>query len=204
MVIFKDRREAGKKLAGLLSKKKLNRPIIVSLLRGGAVIGGEISKKLEVKHLILAVAKIPAPFQKELAIGALCYDFTYLDPRIINSLKIDKQAIRKQIKIAKEKFDVYQKKFKLKKSNYKLKNKTVIIVDDGVATGSTIKASLLFIKNLEPKKIVLALPVAPTGFEITGFKNVFILHYDTEFSSVSQFYRDFPQIENEDILRLLR
>lgn len=198
-MIFKDRQEAGKKLAKILYRKKIKTAVVVSLLRGGAVIGQEISKRLKILHLPLAVAKIPAPFQSELAIGAMCFDFVYLEKRIVESLNIDKPAIRNQITIAKEKFSSYLKRFNLKKSIYKkLKNKTVVLADDGIATGSTTKAALLFIKNLGPKKVILAIPVAPIDFETLGFNETIILNRDINFSSVSQFYKDFPQVSDEE------
>ncbi|MBI5127228.1 hypothetical protein HZA76_02115 [Candidatus Roizmanbacteria bacterium] len=202
-MIFKDRFVAGKKLANLIVDKNLKNAVVISLLRGGAIIGREIYLKLKTLHLPLIVAKIPTPFQSELAIGALCFDFIYLESRIVNSLNIDKPTIKKQIGIAKKKFFLYVKKFNLNKSIYKIKNKNVIIVDDGIATGSTVKASLLFVKSLNPKRIILASPVGPTDFENPGFDDLIILYRDANFSSVSQFYKNFPQVEDEEIKRLL-
>lgn len=203
-MIFKDRAEAGKKLAEILSKKNLKNLVVISLLRGGVVVGEEISRRLKINHLPLAVAKIPAPYQSELAIGALCFDFTYLESRIVISLNIDKPTIKKQVNIAKEKFRSYLERFNLKKSIYKkIKNKIVVLVDDGIATGSTVKAALLFVKSLKPRKIILVSPVAPTDFINPGFDQLIILHYDPSFSSVSQFYLDFPQVEDEEIKKIL-
>lgn len=203
-MIFKDRVVAGKKLAELLAEKSLKKAVVISLLRGGVILGQEISRKLKILHLPLAVAKIPAPFQSELAIGALCFDFIYLESHIVDSLNIDKPTIKRQIAIAKKKFFSYSKKFNLNKSLYKVKNKNVIIADDGVATGSTVKAALLFVKSLKPKRIILASPVGPSDFENPGFDEVVILYWDANFSSVSQFYKNFPQVEDEEVLRLLR
>ncbi|MFH0979813.1 MAG: phosphoribosyltransferase family protein [Candidatus Roizmanbacteria bacterium] len=203
-MIFKDRTEAGKKLAKILSKKNLKNAVIISLLRGGVIVAAEIAKKLKINHFPLAVAKIPAPCQSELAIGALCFDFTYLESRIVNSLNIDKPTIRKQVNIAKVKFRSYLGRFNLKKSIYKkIRNKIVILVDDGIATGSTVKAALLFVKSLKPKKIILASPVAPDVFENIGFDDLIIFHRDQTFSSVSQFYNSFPQVDDDEIKRLL-
>lgn len=202
-MIFKDRVDAGKKLGKIITKEKITNAIVVSLLRGGVVVGQEISKKLKILHLPLAVAKIPAPFQSELAIGALCFDFVFLEPQIVDSLNIDKITIKKQISLAKNKFNSYLKKFKLRKNVYKLKNKTIILVDDGIATGSTIKASLLFLKSLKPKKILVAVPVSLTKFNISKIADSIILYNNDNFSSVSQFYRNFPQVEDEEIKRLL-
>jgi len=203
-MLFKDRVDAGKKLAKILYKKNLKNAVVVSLLRGGIIVGQEIAKKLKGNHFPLAVAKIPAPQQSELAIRALCFDLTYLESRIVSSLNIDKPTIKKQISIAKVKFRSYLERFNLKKSAYKkIKNKTVVLVDDGIATGSTVKAALLFTKSLKPKKTILASPVAPAEFINPGFDQLIILHYDPTFSSVSQFYKSFPQVEDEEIKRLL-
>lgn len=201
-MLFQDRFDAGNQLADRLTDYK-NNSIVVSLLRGGIIVGAEIANKLKVGHFPLAVAKIPAPFQSELAIGALCFDFTYLESRLINSLALDKLTVRQQISLAKEKFNSYLKQFDLKKSNYRLKNKTVVLVDDGIATGSTVKAALLFIKSLRPKKIISAIPVAPIDFETAGFDETIILHREQNFSSVSQFYKSFPQVDDDEIKRLL-
>lgn len=202
-MIFKDRRETGKKLANILSKKKLKNATVVSLLRGGVIVGREIAQQLKIKHFPLVVAKIPAPRQQELAIGAMCFDFTYLEKRIIDSLNIDRQTIRKQINIAQNNFFSYAKRFNLKKSDYNLKNKTIILIDDGIATGSTIKAVLLFVKSRKPRKIILAVPIAPKDFINPGFDEVIILHQDAGFSSVSQFYKNFPQVEDENVFKIL-
>lgn len=201
-MIFKDREDAGEKLSEKLLKDK-NLPknrknnIVVSLLRGGVVVGKTIAKKLKTDHLPLAVTKIGSPSNPELAIGALCFDTVYLQEDIIRQLGLKKEAIDLQISLARIKNNEYIEKFGLQKIQYakKLKNKIAIIVDDGVATGSTTKAALQFVKSKKSKKIILAVPVTPSDFDIKGFDKAVILHKDTFFSSVSQFYEHFPQIE---------
>lgn len=201
-MIFKDRTDAGEKLSKkLLQDKNLlkNRKnsIVVSLLRGGVDVGKIIAKKLKIDHVPLAVTKIGSPFNPELAIGAICFDSVYLQGDIIKRLELKDVALNLKISLAKIKHKEYIKKFGLEKIQYerKLKNKLPIIVDDGIATGATIKAALLFIKSKKPKKIVLAVPVAPTDFDTKGFDKTVILHKDAFFSSVSQFYKSFPQVE---------
>ena len=210
-MIFKDREEAGEKLSELLKKdrsfiRNKKNAVVVSLLRGGVVVGNIIAKKLKVKHLPLVVTKIPAPYNPELGIGALCFDVTYLENQTISPLSLNHFSIQSQIKIAKNKFDLYCKKFFINKKVYsrQIKNKIIILVDDGIATGSSIKTALLFLKTKKPKKIFLAVPVAPTDFNIKGFDKVFILHRDPYFSSVSQFYQSFPQVEDEGIKKIIK
>ena len=205
-MIFKDRKDAARKLLSLIKKSpeiKRFKPIIVSLLRGGIVLGALITTELNTQHLPLVVTKIPSPHNPELAIGAICFDVTYLEKRVVQFLGLKKKEISAQIKIAEHKFIQYCQWFSLKENLYKsLKNKVVILVDDGVATGASVKAALLFLKSKKPKKIILAVPVASTDFEIKGVKQ-YVLHRDPNFTSVSQFYRNFPQVEDREVKKLL-
>jgi len=204
-MIFKDRRDAGERLSDELLKnktllKKRKDTVVVSLLRGGVIVGQAIAKRIRAVHLPLAVTKISSPFNQELAIGALCFSFVFLQKKIIHRLHLKKEAVDIQISIAKIRHLDYIQKFNLNIDQFKkkLRNKTVLIVDDGIATGATVKAALLFIKSKKPKKIILAVPVSPLDFIMKGFNKTVILHKDAFFSSVSQFYEHFPQVEDKE------
>ncbi len=199
-MLFQDRFDAGNQLADRLTGYK-NNSIVVSLLRGGVIIGDAIAKKLKIPHLFLAAVKISHPNQPELAIGALCFNKIYLDNQYVSFF--DKKTTHQQIKNAKIKFSSYLKRFNLKKTSFKtIKNKTVILVDDGIATGATVKAALMLLKSQCPEKIILAVPVAPTDFKNPGFDEIIILHCDPSFSAVSQFYESFPQVEDREIFSI--
>jgi len=211
-MIFKNRAAAGEKLASLLTNNyyfkrstTLNKLVVVSLLRGGIVVGNEIVKSFKTRHLPLVVVKIPAPGNPELAIGALCFETIYLESQIIKLLGLEKIEISNQIKLAREKFNSYLKLFKIKKSIFskELKNKVIVLVDDGIATGASIKAAHLFLKQYKPHKIILAVPVGPVDFDNKGFDKIFILHKDASLSAVSQFYEYFPQIEDEEVKNIM-
>lgn len=208
-MIFKDREDAGLKLYFLIKddpsiKKNKKSVLVLSLLRGGVVLGATLAKKLGVSHLPLVVTKIPAPYNPELAIGALCFEVTYLEERVINEIGLSKSDISDQIKLAEHKFIEYCNRFNIKEKQYvKLKNKIVVITDDGVATGATIKAAVLYVKLKKPKKIILAVPVAPEGFKIKGVLKQYFLHKDPYLVSVSQFYQDFPQVEDAEVKAIL-
>lgn len=209
-MIFKDRADAGRKLLVRLFqdediKKNTKKVVVASLLRGGVPVGSVIARGLAVKHFPLIVSKIPAPHNPELAIGALCFDITYLEKKIIESLRLDKPSIQNQIKIAREKFSAYRNRFNIRKTAYTrgLKNKIVILVDDGIATGSTIKAGMLFIKTKKAKRVFLAVPVAPVDFTTVGVDKEFFLYKDMGFGAVSQFYEHFPQVEDNQVKRLI-
>ncbi len=201
-MIFKDRIEAGDKLSTLLPPVK--NAVVVSLIRGGIIVGDRIAKKLTIKHLPLVVAKIPAPDNPELAIGAYCFGITYLIPAVVKTLGIDKPTIHEQILIAQAKFNNYVNRYGLKESLYdRLMNKAVIITDDGIATGASIKTALLYVKTKKPKKVYLAVPVAPADFNRQGFDKTFILITDPYFSAVSQYYKYFPPVGDEEVKKVL-
>lgn len=202
-MIFRNRAEAGEKLAEILKKDKelvreRKKIIILSLLRGGAVVGKQIAKKLSLSHFPLVVKKIGAPFNEELAIGALCNEEYFLDNNLIERLGLNKTEVDNQIKKAKEKQKEYLKKF-IRKKLPNLKEKIVILVDDGIATGASVKAAFQFLKKEKVKKIFLAVPVAPTDFDSSGFDKAFILHQDSFLSAVSQFYQQFSQVNDEEV-----
>ncbi|MBI2641508.1 hypothetical protein HYW87_02830 [Candidatus Roizmanbacteria bacterium] len=210
-MIFKDRRDAGEKLLETLKKNKSvqssSNTVVVSLLRGGVVIGNAITRGLKgAVHLPLVVAKIPAPENPELAIGALCFDVVYLEKKVVESLGIERFMIRDQIEVARQKLNSYIKRFSLKEDHYgqNLKDSLCILTDDGVATGSTVKAALLYLRTKKPESLFLAIPIAPADFDTRGFDNVFILYKDPMFSAVSQFYERFPQVEDEEVKKILR
>jgi len=209
-MVFKDRQEAGQKLTNLLFKDnqiktKLSQTVVISLLRGGAAVGMEIARELKIQHLPIVVAKVPAPNQPELAIGALCRSAVFLNQSTLKLLDLDKKELDRSVNLARRKQAKYEQIFDLKTLNYRkyVKNKYVIITDDGVATGATVKATLQFVRSCEPNKIFLAVPVAPTEFRNPGFDKLFILHRDSAFAAVSQFYHDFPQISNNQIKKNL-
>lgn len=209
-MLFKDRRDAAAKLLQILKddslvKKNAKNITIVSLLRGGVVIGDYLAKKLKAAHLPLVVAKIAAPHNEELAIGALCFDIPYLERSILQNLNLHKNEITHQIAVARYKFDTYIEEFEIKEHVYDaIKNKLVIVVDDGIATGASAKAALLFLKTKGPKSVIFAAPVSSTDLNLPGYDKVIIAYQDALFTAVSQFYQNFPQIENNQVKKLLR
>ncbi len=206
-MIFKDRIDAGKKLAATIREDYTldKNTLVVSLLRGGVIVGTTVAKELRLDHLPLAVVKIQAPDQPELAIGAVCFEQVYLEKIIIDALGLDEEAIDNQIDKAKLKFEKYCREFNLDEKIYnQLKDKAVFLVDDGVATGSTLKTAYIFIKERLPEKVVVALPGGPEEFDERGFGDFLMLERKPFFTSVSQLYGFFPQLDNEEIKKILQ
>jgi len=145
--------------------------------------------------VLLVVAKVGMPGQEEFAIGAICDDKAWWNEQL--KRMISKRDEGRQINKAQEKIVEYEKKFGLGKIDYerKFKKKWVIVVDDGVATGATVKVAAEFVKTKEPEKLILAVPIAPTDFEAGKFDQLVALKRDPEFRAVGQYYEDFEQVE---------
>ena len=201
--MFQNRLDAAVQLAEKLGEYKNANAIVLAIPGGGVPIGKEVADELNIPLEIILSKKIGHPQNPEYAIGSvselgivLNYDLTNVSMEYIQ-----KEAARLQI-LLKEKF----KLFMGNKKRADLKDKIVILVDDGIATGNTILATIKMIKNSSPKKIVVAVPVAPpaTARKIAKEVNELIcLLTPSDFYAVGQWYKDFTQVSDEDVLELL-
>ena len=205
---FHNRQHAGQELAKKLTQYK-NMPdiIVLALPRGGVVTGAELAKALGCPLEVIICRKIGAPGNEEFAIGAISEaGGKFMNPEILGWYHIDKSYVEETVKRENEKISRYQKEFRGGKPLPSPTNKTIIITDDGAATGMTIKAAIGALRSLKPKKIIIALPVAPpdTAHELEqlGDETV-ILETPPNFQAVGQFYEDFRQIETEEVKALL-
>ncbi len=204
---FKNRKEAGIKLAEQLKKYKNNKDVIVlAIPRGGVEVGFEIAKFLNVKLDVIVTKKIGLPDDEEFAIGSVSPDKkVMLNEETIGIYNISKGYIEEKTReIGKE----IERRYKTYKGSYQLqnlKNKIVILADDGIATGFTTMAAINYIKSQKPNKIILAVPVAPADFagKIKGFEFV-CLHSTNLFFSISQFYDDFAQLSDKEVKDCLK
>ena len=202
--IFKDRIEAGKRLAEVLSEFKNSDAIVLALPRGGVVVAKEVARELGLPLDIIVTRKIGAPGNDEYAIGAI--DITgagvwneaeraYVDPKWLE------HKIESEKKEAMRRFETYRKGM----GALNLKNKTVIIVDDGIATGLTMQAAVAYSKREGALKVVVAVPVASTE-SVRALKSVAevrILETPIFFSAVGEWYEDFPQVSDEEVISAL-
>jgi predicted phosphoribosyltransferase len=200
---FKNRQEAAMALVEKLKQYKDSDGIILAIPRGGVPIGYTISKKLGLPLEITLSKKIGHPNNPEFAIGSVYLEGVIVDEQITG---ISKKYIDEE---SKRLLKILQAKYKLYMGNRKpsdLKDKIVIIVDDGIATGNTIKATIIAIRNSNPKKIIVAVPVAPkdTAIKINDLVDELIcLQTPFEFYGVGQFYDDFSQVSDEEVINLL-
>ena len=202
--MFANRREAGRLLAKELQSFKANSSLILAIPRGGVVVGDEIAQKMDVHLDVIVSKKVTPPDYPEYAIGAIMHDGTvYWNIPWQNFLT----SQDRDEEIEKKKKEVQRRLEKFRgSSRYELDGKVVIMVDDGIATGSTVFVILEWLSKQNPKKIVVAVPViAAQTYEaikkVAG--NVVALEIPYDFSAVGQFYEEFEQVTDEEVLSIL-
>ncbi len=205
---FKDRREAGIKLAEALIEYKNQDPLILAIPRGGVTLGAEIARKLNGELDLIITRKIGAPFNPECAIGAVTPNGTLLlnnelvKKMCMNQSYIDEEK-EKQIREIKRRMAFYRGK----KEYPAMKERTVIVVDDGIATGFTIQAALKSLHKEGISKLILAVPVAPMDTIdrlVREADEVVCLIKSDNFYAVGQFYQSFEQLEDDEVKESLK
>ena len=207
MDLFKDRVDAGKQLVKKLLKYKKN-TIVLAIPRGGVIVGNEVAQSLGAKLDIVVPRKIGSPEDPEFAIGAVAPDgSTSLNEDVASSYNISETYIRNKVKEEIQEIKRRMTTYRGNKPFPKLKNKIVILVDDGVATGNTIIASVKFIKKQKPKKIAIAVPVAPSDFVNKVFSmvdEVITLKPLEPYYAISMHYLNFEQTTDEEVIAILK
>jgi len=202
-MVFRNRYDVAMRLIPYLDKYKNERGIVLAVPRGGVPIGYYIAKNYNLPLELLLTKKIGHPGSSELAIGAVSMEDYIIDERH----NIPQEYIDKEVKKITESLKERHKKFMGDRKPVDVENKIVIIVDDGIATGNTLMSAIKLIKTKHPKKIVVAVPVAPlrTANKIKNEVDDFIcLHTPTEFLGVGQFYEDFSEVSDEEVIHFLR
>lgn len=207
--MFRDRRDAGFQLSQRLKHYKGQRDVLVlSLPRGGVVTGFEIARFLSVPLDVMIVRKLGFPGQPELAIGAISETGTVLlNHSIIATFDIPDEYIRQEIARQKEEIahrtNLYRKGRKIEKPE----GKAIILVDDGVATGATMKTAVVTLREEKANKLIVALPVAPpeTADELKRLADEFIcIEVPLDFLSVGTYYQEFSQVTDNEVVGMLQ
>ena len=208
MAFFSDRVDAGKRLASALKDFSGKKGIVLAIPRGGVVVGYMIAKALNLPLDVIIPRKIGAPDNPELAIGAVAEDGTaILDGNLIKYLGVSREYIKEETERQKQEIGRRLKLYRQDASYPNLKGLDVIVVDDGIATGSTMKAALASVKNRGAASITVAVPVGPpsTIDELEKMADrVVCLHTPEFFQAIGEFYTDFSQTSDEEVIGLLR
>ncbi|RTZ78728.1 MAG: phosphoribosyltransferase [Gammaproteobacteria bacterium] len=206
---FADRRDAGRQLAKALAHHAGEKGLLVlALPRGGVPVGYEVAKALGADLDILLVRKLGTPGQPELAMGAIASGgIEVINPRIVQALGISERQIQE---VAREEYAELQRReaaYRGDRPFPEIAGRTVILVDDGLATGASMKAAIQALKTLEPGKIVVAVPVAPpdtlSSLE-SEVDEVVALMAPPAFAAVGQWYIDFGQTSDSEVRELLQ
>ncbi|MGQ5712472.1 phosphoribosyltransferase [Desulforudis sp. DRI-14] len=206
--MFQDRVEAGRLLAAELKEiGPVKDGVVVAIPRGGVVVGAEVAKALDIPMDVIVPRKIGAPFNPEVAVGAVTEDGTTIfDERALRLLGLARESLDDAVKVQLAEIARRTQLYRSGKDPLPLEGKTVILVDDGVATGYTTLAALRSVKNARPARVVLAVPVAPpdTAEMLSGEVDEMICLLTPEpFYAVGQFYRRFDQTTDEEVIALL-
>lgn len=199
---FHDRYDAAMQLAPFLEKYKNEKGVILAVPRGGVPIGYYLAKYLDFPLDLLMTKKLGHPGNEEFAIGAVSLEGSIVE----ETTGVPEQYIREETRRIREQLKERYIKFMGNKEPVDIKGKIIIVVDDGVATGRTILSTIKILRNKEPRKIVVAVPVASeeAADRIREVVDDFIcLHTPYPFYGVGRFYADFTQVEDEDVLLLL-
>lgn len=204
---LKDRETAGRLLSEVLSKKSWKNTLILALPRGGVPVAWEISKQLNLPWDVLLVKKIGAPEQPEFAIGAVSEDkMPIWNKSSIESLNLPEIKLLNLADKTRKKIIQQTKKWRKQKPALDVKNKNVIVVDDGLATGLTMHAAVEFLQRRGAKSITVAAPVGSKSAVdslTNNVENIFVLSTPEPFFSVGQWYEDFTQVTDDVVTKLL-
>lgn len=206
---FSDRTEAGRRLARALDDFRGQDAVVLGLPRGGLPVAAEVAAYLSAPLDLLLVRKIGVPFQPELAMGALvdgAQPVIVRNEDVIRSAMISQsefdQACQKELKEIEQR----QARYGEVRQPVEVSGRTVIIIDDGIATGATARAAVQGIRKRNPRRIILAVPVAPYE-AIEEVKHdaddVICLEQPQLFHAISQFYAHFHQVSHEEVIRIL-
>jgi len=207
-VPFRDRKEAGERLAKDLVGMNLQDPIVLAIPRGGVVVGVELARALGAELDVVVSRKLRVPYQTELAFGALGEDGTLvLDHHLIEKVGLSSTQIQQEQDYQREQIRQRVARFRGDKPAVELANRSVIVTDDGIATGSTMLAALKTLRTNEPLELIVAVPVAPKHqLELIArhCDRIVCLYSPEDFMAVGQFYESFEPVEDQQVEQLMR
>lgn len=207
---FKDRSDAGRKLAKVLAGYKKRQVVILALPRGGVPVAAEVCAALKAPLDLVLVRKVGVPFQPELAMGAVVDGATPIIVRnedVIQATNIDENTFNEICKAELTEIEERRQRYLGTRERVEVAGRIAIVVDDGIATGATMRAALRAIRARRPQKLVLAVPVAPTSTlaELQSEADDIICLEDYEvFGAIGIYYANFRQVSDQEVIDILK
>jgi putative phosphoribosyl transferase len=204
---YRDRYHAGRRLAGALERFRPEHPLILALPRGGVVVGYEVAAALEAPLDVLVVRKLGAPAAEEFAIGAIAPDTTLLNPALIAQLGIPRSYLDGVVQRERAELLRRERLYRGDRPTPDVRDRTVILVDDGLATGATAQAAVESLRRRGPARIVFAAPVcSPDGAQAlrAAADEVVCLDCPEDFGAVGLWYADFAPTTDAEVIECLR
>jgi predicted phosphoribosyltransferase len=203
---FENRQDAGRRLAAALEPYRSERPLVLALPRGGVPIGLEIARVLDAPLEVLAVRKIGAPGHPEFAIGAIAAGVTMLHDEVISQLGIPRAQVARIIEQETRELERRDALYREGRPAAEVRDRTVIIVDDGLATGASATAAVRAIRSRQPKQVIFAVPVGAAE-SVAALRReadkVVCLTIPPDFRAVSLWYDDFSPTSDAEVMECL-
>lgn len=204
-MIFADRQDAGERLAQALRHLEAN-ALVLAIPRGGVIVGDVVARELGVPLDVVVPRKVGAPGNPELAIGAVAPGIRVLDTRMVRALGVSERYLEREIATQEAEIERRQQVYRGGRPSQPVSGRVAIVVDDGVATGSTAVAALRWARAQGAERVVLAVPVAPPQ-TIDRLRveadEVVALETPQPFLAVGEWYRDFDQTTDEQVVSAL-
>lgn len=207
--LFRSREDAGRRLAARLRRFKGQRPVVLALPRGGVPIGLAVARALEAPLDLVLVRKIGVPFQPELAYAAVvdgARPETVINEEVAAMLHLPEAYLEQETERHLEEIKRRRRLYLAGRPRAEVANHTAVVVDDGIATGTTVRAALKAVRRARPGKLVLAVPVAPLD-TIEALREdtdeIVCLATPAGLGAISVYYADFHQVSDEEVVALL-
>jgi putative phosphoribosyl transferase len=206
--LYRDRREGAARLARAFKGIPLSNPIVLAIPRGGVVTGSVLAREIGAELDIIVSRKLGSPGQPELAMGAVMHDGTvFMNEEVVSYMGASRGYVQEETK---QQMDEARRRLRVYRGDRaypKLRDRSVIIVDDGVATGATMITALRWVRSQGAKEVIAATPVAPLETFVRLKREadrVVCPELPEPFFAIGQFYEDFPATTDEEVVHLLR
>ena len=207
MLPFKNREEAGKELARALGEFRGRNVVVLGMPRGGVVVAREVAEALGAPLDIVVTRKIGAPGEPEFALGAVTQEGDVIvDSRAAESVGATAEYLQEEARRKKSEVKERMRSLRGDLPYPSLEGKTVIVVDDGIATGNSMKAAVQSVRKRGPREVVVAVPVAPQEAVVELSREgtrVVCLEQPRFFFAIGEFYKDFEQVDDSEVRKLL-